>query len=300
LKSNRSIVFLGIILFCVCLFFAGIALVYFYFRNQPPSTVTNNSGYYIRGSKVYYLGGFPSTAFELEGADVRTFEILDDSQVYARDQGQVYFNGHVIPDADPATFELLDSPYSKDSRHVYVSGEIFTDDPVTFEIVSGNIMRDAQHIYWSTSIISDDPTNLVVLGGENYYTYLHDSTTVFVNGNPIPDADPASFEIIMDGYSRDASHIFYFNEILPEADSASFEVLESPFSRDVDSVFWMENVISGADPATFKVLNADFECSADANVAFYQDQAIPNFDPNSVHAGSQVTNCDSNGLYFSP
>ncbi len=299
MKSNRTYIILAFVFLCLCLVSAIISIVvYTNFRNQPPSSLNNDSGYYIRGNKIYYLEGFPGTAFAIEDANVREFKIIDTQ--YALDDVQVYFNGSPIEDADPATFELLESPFSRDVRHVYVSGTIFTNDPVNFEIVEGNALRDSQHIYWSTEIISDDPTHLVILGGQNFYTYLHDSTTVFVNGNLIPGADPLTFEMISDAYSRDASQVFYFNEPMTEADSATFEVLESPFSRDSDSVFWMENVISGADPATFKVLNANFECSADANVAYYQDQPVPNFDPDSIPATSQVTNCDSVGIYFSP
>jgi hypothetical protein len=273
-------------------------VLYINFKNQPPSSLGNDSGYYIRGNKVYYLAGFPSTAFEIGSANVQAFTIIDTQ--YALDDVHVYFTGSAIEDADPATFELLESPFSRDARHVYVSGTIFTNDPVNFEIVSGNALRDSQHIYWGTEIISDDPSNLKILYSENYYTYLQDSTTVFVNGNPIQGADLPTFEVILDDYAQDAVHIFYFGEIIPEADPATFEILESPYARDLDSVFWMENIIAGVDVATFRVLNANFECSADASFAYYQDQSVPNFDPNSIPATSQVTNCDSNGMYFSP
>jgi hypothetical protein len=298
-KSNRIYIIPVFVFLCFCLVSAIISVVvYTNFRNQPPSSLANDSGYYIRGSKVYYLEGFPGTAFVIEDANVREFKIIDSQ--YAMDDTRVYFTGSVIEDADPATFELLESPFSRDARHVYVSGTIFTDDPVNFEIVSGNALRDSQHIYWSTEIISDDPSNLVILYSENYYTYLRDSRTVFVNGNPIPGADLLTFEVIQDGYARDAVHIFYFGEVISEADAATFEILESPYARDLGSVFWMENLIVGADVSTFRILNANFECSADAKVAYYQDQPIANFDPASIPSTSQVTNCDASGMYFSP
>lgn len=261
--------------------------------------MTNDSGYYIRGSKVYYLGGFPSTAFEVEGADVRSFEILDDEQAYARDERQVYFNGNVIQAADPSTFEVLESWFSRDINHVYISGEVFTDNPAHFEILGESLYRDSEHVYWSTNIISDDPASLVVLFSQDYYTYIKDSQNVFVNGNVIADADVDTFEVLSSGYARDADQVYYFDQVLP-ADSGTFEVLEIPYSRDSQHVFWMENLISGADPATFKVLNANFECSADSQAAYYQDQPISNFDPASIPADSQVSNCDANGMYFSP
>lgn len=297
MKSNRLIIIVILVFVCVCLT-SLTAAGFIYLRNRPPSSVTSSSGYYVRGSHVYYLGGFPSTAFAIDNADVKTFNILDSQ--YALDNTHVYFNGSLIPDADPASFELLDSPFSRDAQHVYVSGTVFTNDPANFEILTENVYRDSQHIYWSTEIISDDPSNLEILHDENYYTYVKDSTTVFVNGNSIQGADSDSFEVILDGYARDAAHIFYFGGIIPDADSATFEILESPYAKDGNSVFWMEHLIEGVDVSTFQVLNADFECSADSTTAYYQDQPIPNFDPNSIPADSHVTNCDINGMYFSP
>jgi hypothetical protein len=298
-KSNRAYIILAFVFLCICLVSAIISIVvYTNFKNQPPSSLTHDSGYYIRGRIVYYLEGFPGTAFAIEDANVKTFNIIDTQ--YALDDVFVYFRGSPIPEADPATFELLNSPFSRDLNHVYISGTIFTDDPGNFEILGENVYRDSQHIYWNTEIISDDPSNLVILYSENYYTYFKDSTTVFVNGNPIPGADLPTFEVIQDGYARDAAQIFYFGEIILEADPATFEILESPYARDLNSVFWMEKLIADADVSTFRVLNANFECSADANVAYYQDQPVPNIDPASIPSTSHVTNCDSAGMYFSP
>ncbi len=290
--------FIGLIFLCLFLLCLGVTIwIYIQYKNQPPSSLTNDSGYYIRGSKVYYLGGFPSDAFEIESANASKFHIIDTQ--YAVDDAHVYFTGSLISDADPSTFELLDSPFSSDARHVYVSGQIFSDDPSNFEIVEGNISRDSQHIYWSTEIISDDPVNLAVLFSQDYYTYLKDSTTVFVNGGPIAGAEVDSFEVLAPGYGRDANQVYYFDQAMP-ADLNTFEILEIPYSLDSKSVFWMENIILDADPNTFRVLNANFECSADSTHAYYQDQLIPNFVPNSIPADSQVTNCDSAGIYFSP
>lgn len=296
MKTNRTLIISIVIFFClICLLISGIG--YFYFANQPPSSLSNNSGYYIRGSKVYYLAGFPSESFEIESANASTFKIIDTQ--YAFDDARVYFNGSSISDADPSTFEVLDSPFSRDAKHVYVSGKIFTDDPASFEILDENISRDSQHIYWSTEIISDDPANLTILFSQDYYTYIKDSQTVFVNGNPIVVADADTFEVWSAGYGHDANLVYYFDQVLP-ADPNTFEIIEIPYSRDSETVFWMQNVISDADAQTFRVLNADFECSADSQTAFYQDKPIPNFDPNTIPANSQVTNCDANGIYFSP
>src|SRR5690242_852318 len=128
MKDKRWLVILLIIAAIICLVCTVVGgVMYVRIRNQPPSTVTNDAGYYVRGRTVYYLGGFPSTAFEVEGADAGTFQIIDSQ--YAKDASQVYFNGQIIPDSDPATFEVMELWFSRDANHVYVSGTIFTDDP---------------------------------------------------------------------------------------------------------------------------------------------------------------------------
>ena len=85
---------------------------------KAPDSSVDDAGYHVRGSAVFYLNPFPGKAFEVDGADAASFDILD--RTYARDSGQVYINGHALPGAQPGSFELLDRPgYSRDSRRVY-------------------------------------------------------------------------------------------------------------------------------------------------------------------------------------
>ena len=296
MKLNRTLIVIGLVFLCFC--FASLIVGYTLFQSRPPSSLSD-SGYYIRGSKIYYHPGFGiAEPFEILGADHDAFVILD--QRYALDTSHVFYDGIPIPDSDPSTFEILKPPFSRDSKHVYTSGNTFSDDPVNFEILGENISRDSHHIYWDAEVISDDPSHLVVIGNSGLYTYLKDLRMVFVYGNPIQGADPATFEVIADGFSRDASHIFYFDEIIPQADSATFEVVQSPYARDINAVFWMKNIIPGADPKTFQVLNANFECSADSEHAYYQNVIIQNAVPSTFPPNSIVTNCTETNIFFSP
>ncbi|MBK7320298.1 DKNYY domain-containing protein [Candidatus Villigracilis affinis] len=296
-NTKRTYLIAAAVFLCLCpLVAAGIG--YLYFSDMPPGSLSD-SGYYVRRTKVYFHPGFGlASPFEITGADHDSFVILDQS--YALDASHVYIDGSQIPDADPSTFELLQHPFARDSRHVYASGHAFSDDPANFESLAENISRDGKHIYWNAGIISDDPSHLVIIGSWNYHTYLKDSKTVFVNGNPIQGADANSFEVIADAYSRDERHVFYFYEIIPNADGATFEMLESPYARDGNAVYWMGQAIPNADPKTFKVLNANFECSADADHAYYQDQVIANVDPSALPSNIQVTGCSETEIYTNP
>jgi hypothetical protein len=298
MNSKAARVLLSLVFICLGFVLAAGVFAYLVLQDRAPSRLSD-SGYHLRRTKVFFHPGFGlSSPFEISGADRASFEILDHS--YARDASMVYFDGVPIPEADPSTFQLLSPPFALDARHVYVNRDIFSDDPIHFEIVKGNISRDSKHIYWSTSIVSDDPTHLSVLESSGYYTFFKDSTTAFVNGNPIAGADPRSFDVIAEGYSRDAVHIFYFDEMILKADISTFEILESPYARDVDSVFWMANLIPDASPDTFKVLNANFECSADAQHAFYQDQMIHGYDPDEIPVDAQVIGCSATDVRFTP
>jgi hypothetical protein len=284
----------GVVLVCGV---AGLA-VFLYLTNLPPNAL-DSSGYYVRGGKVYYNRGFPDGPFVMATADVSTFK--DMGSGYAHDQRQVYFLGGTILGADVPTFVLLPaSDASKDKNHVYQGVEVVSNDPDHYEFLGGPLTKDSQHVYWSNKIISDDPAHFVIIQQSGGYAYDRDARTVFVQGNPILQADPATFQVIQEDYARDQRHIFYFDQVIASADLASFQVLASPYARDAQSVFWMQHPIPGADPQSFKILNLAFQCAADHKQAYYQNQVIANADPKSFPAGQTVNNCSASDISFSP
>ena len=44
--------------------------------SRSPNSLFDKPGYYVRGSKVYYLDAFPGSAAEIAGADAATFQPL--------------------------------------------------------------------------------------------------------------------------------------------------------------------------------------------------------------------------------
>ena len=119
MKSNRMPLIIGIlfVIFCCISVFVG----FLYFQTRPPGRLSD-SGYYVRITKVYYYPGFGlSEPFEIENAHVSTFEILDELGQYAKDKNHVYFQGAIIPEADPQTFSVLNENYNcaVDANHAY-------------------------------------------------------------------------------------------------------------------------------------------------------------------------------------
>ena len=115
-------------------------------------------------------------------------------------------------------------------------------------------------------MLSEDPTHFAIVSTADHHLYTKDGRTVHVNGNPIPEADPSTFQVLQGAYTRDSQHVFYFDQPIVEADLSSFRPLDGPYASDSAHVYWMGKAIDGADPSTFRVLNANFECSTDTSV----------------------------------
>jgi hypothetical protein len=112
-----------------------------------------------------------------------------------------------------------------------------------------------------------------------------DRVTVWLYGEMIDGADPASFRPLRDGYAVDNQRAYYrrtgieacdlgslqvvgegidaflvddecvFSGIFqaPVRDRSSFEQLGAGYARDAYQVYWMQYVVQGADPASFHV-----------------------------------------------
>jgi hypothetical protein len=267
-------------------------------RNGPPSSLFEQAGYHVRDDKVYYLNAFPGKAFEIGGADAASFRALDST--YGLDKSNVYFYGHPLPDADAETFELLDRPsFAKDRRHVYLLDRVISDDPAHFALLDGGLAKDSHVVYWSNgSVLSEDPAHFAIISNADDYLFTKDGRTVRVNGNPIADADPATFQVLQGAYARDDRRVFYFDHQIADVDLSSFRPLDAPYASDSTHVFWMGKPIDGADPHTFRVLNADFECSADGQRAYYRQTAIAGADPRTFPPDRAVTNCSETSISF--
>ncbi|MCU1695385.1 MAG: hypothetical protein JWR34_1448 [Mycobacterium sp.] len=267
-------------------------------RNRTPNSLFDASGYHVTDDKVFYLNAFPGKAFQIDGADVASFQAFD--QTYARDMSNVYLNGGVLSGADAATFLPLERPgFAKDAHHVYQRDVAISADPAHFELLDGELSKDGSAVYWSDGrVLSEDPAHFVIISNVDHYLFTKDAETVQVNGNPIDQADPATFRVLGGAYATDGQRAFYFTDRIPDASLASFHSIESPYAGDSDRVYWMGKAIDGADPATFRVLNAAFECSADAEHAYYRQTVVAGADPRSFPAGRAVTGCSESSITF--
>src|SRR5690348_16821237 len=125
-------------------------------------------------------------------------------------------------------FRSLDrGGFAKDRRHVYQLDRPISDDPAHFALLDGGLSKDSTAIYWTDgSVLSDDPTHFAIIANTDHYLFTKDSRTVQVNGNPIAQADPATFRVLKGAYAQDDRHVFYFSDHVAVADAASFRALD--------------------------------------------------------------------------
>jgi hypothetical protein len=267
-------------------------------RNRTPNSLFDAAGYHVAEDTVYYLNAFPGKAFQIDMVDVASFHVFD--QTYARDKSNVYLDGAVLPGADAATFQPLQRPgFAKDAHHVYLRATAISSDPAHFELLDGELAKDGAAVYWSDgSVLSEDPAHFVIISNVDHYLFTKDAGTVHVNGDPIAQADPATFRVLGGAYATDGQHVFYFTDPITDAGLSSFRLLEGPYASDAQHVYWMGKAIDGADPATFRVLNANFECSADNQHAYYRKAVIAGADPRSFPPGRAATGCSETSITF--
>lgn len=83
MKSNPTQIIFGIVFICLCLVLITGIIGFNFFQNRPPSSLSA-SGYYVRGSTIYYHPGFGIG---------EPFEITEDSQF-------AYYQNNIIQNVD--------------------------------------------------------------------------------------------------------------------------------------------------------------------------------------------------------
>jgi len=158
----------------------------------------------------------------LEGVNADDFKVLDTAR-YATDGKYVYafraafefcdvVSGFtVIPNVDLASFEILNSYYSKDKNQVFKTSLRETE--------GRRLDSDTQEIIFSANMIvlnADPETFRLYDRNMRMFGITLDKNNVYLGDKIIPNADPGSFEIIRDFsafgpgtiYARDDNSVF--------------------------------------------------------------------------------------------
>ena len=198
----------------------------------------------------------------IKGLDLKTFEHIDD--YYYKDKNNIYYdldnNLYKIKNADLATFEVLNSPYSssiyfaKDKNNVYYQNKkingIVADG---FEQIQSNFIKDKNRLY---KIDEDEEKNEIKLIPINEKVNLE------------------NFEEIGGNYYKDDKNLYYFGE--------------NEFKK-----------IEGADPNSFKYDNENYTFIAkDKNNVYFEGEKVKGIDVNSAEGINGLWIKDENNVFY--
>ena len=156
-----------------------------------------------------------------------------------------------IEGADPATFRLLASGYAKDARNVFFEGDRFAvRDVASFELLDYGFARDRVTGYYHEGPVEgSEGTAFTVVDSHHakdraraFYATLEPAhPRPLVRTKPLHGADVATIASLGGRYVKDAKRVWYEGEPVLNADAASFETLSPPVDgadvRDVRARF---------------------------------------------------------------
>ena len=198
----------------------------------------------------------------IKGLDLKTFEHIDD--YYYKDKNNIYYdldnNLYKIKNADLATFEVLNSPYSssiyfaKDKNNVYYQNKKINGIVIDgFEQIQSNFIKDKNRLY---KIDEDEEKNEIKLIPINEKVNLE------------------NFEEIGGNYYKDDKNLYYFGE--------------NEFKK-----------IEGADPNSFKYDNENHTFIAkDKNNVYFEGEKVKGIDVNSAEGINGLWIKDKNNVFY--
>ena len=240
--------------------------------------------YVTEGKEVYYgIPGYKEDLVKLEKANADKFVIIN--PYFGKDNKNVYYQGGIIKDSDPATFRFLggvstligSTGYSKDKKNVYYLGDIIT---------------------------GADSASFTVL--DKVEGYGKDNKNVYFMGKRLDYADSASFKTIGNDYTADKNAVYYKSEKLTGADPAGY-TLDGHYLLSSGSVFYRKEK-TGYDMNTFKVMEEFFDGNTcwngyvyamvkDKNGVYVRDEKIQGIDPETFKAVGAGLYEDKNYYY---
>jgi hypothetical protein len=183
---------------------------------------------------------------------------------------------------DATSFKALSLEYTKDKNMVYYRWispgkfwvvEVDEADAASFEVIGFNLARDKNNVWWY--------------------------------GRILPGADPATTQIVHEGYVwKDKNKVWYQHQPIVAADPKTFRHVGAGYYIDAKGAYWSGDLIDDADPETFKVLGGNSFVAVDRTSVYCSGQRQPHLDAGSckfiLHAphGYQVIS-DKNGVYLS-
>lgn len=206
-----------------------------------------NDEYAVDEQHVYSHGEI------VEGMVADGFTVI--TPYYRKDKNQAYYFNTPIPESDPSTFKVFNDSVSKDDKHVYYRGYI-VDNRTVAEVNRSDASELEKMWKWNSLHLS--PTRVILVPTDdvkditnNFYAYNNE---VYSRNNKLLGVKPEDVVILDDGktFVRIGSQIFYYNAVVEGADPNTFTVIADRFSKDAKHVYWEVYKVVDADPLTFE------------------------------------------------
>lgn len=175
-----------------------------------------------------------------------------DSGSYQRQNGEWRFDDRPLAEQPIGKLVVLNRRFARTATQVfYRHSRIEGADAASFEALDEHHGRDRQRVYH----------------GDTYRVSQDYFTTQRIRITVLADAEPASFQLMSQGYARDGRQAYFEGEPFAVRDVASLEVLDYGFARDKHSGYYLRTPVNNSGGTGFEVLSAHY--AKDANQVFY-------------------------------
>ena len=178
------------------------------------------------------------------------------SPYYRKDKNQAYYFNTPIPESDPDTFKVLNDAISKDKRNLYYNGNIIENKKLSE--VSRSDADELQKM-WKWKSLHLDATTVILVPSDDIEDITNDfyayNNEVYARNKKLTDVKPADV-IVLDQdektFVRIGNQVFYYGIAILGADPETFTVISDRFSKDANHVYWSEHRVTDADPSNFE------------------------------------------------
>ncbi|MDQ1096907.1 MULTISPECIES: DKNYY domain-containing protein [Chryseobacterium] len=222
---------------------------------------------------VYYI--LQHYGFKIiEGADPKTYELIDNHPNWARDRSHYFYSDKLVH-ADRKTFAFINSFFMKDKDSVYTTPNTggfksILPNSGNAEAVNDYYMRFGNTIYYPSFQQGSDGTtrsfdSIHAIRVINEQTICVNNKDILILGKNFKyaEVDAPSFQLLtFDGdqddaymfsyYSKDKNHVYYDQEVIPGADVKTFILIGRDFGKDDKNAYFQNKLLKGVDATSFK------------------------------------------------
>ena len=262
------------------------------------------SGYKVGWKNVYFYTKyrFEIKKDKVEGADTKTFEVLESPGHYAKDKHRVYYKFHPLEESDPKTFST-DSLFGinflcRDQQSIYFENKLVSRDADHFTRIDKYYFKDTKYIYRARyghkdidlkgfDIIEEvDQSTFQALE----FPYCRDKNHVFFKKHKLTKLNPDKVKLLIDElgfyyFAMDDKVVYFYENLLPNADPATLVRVKPSWWKDKKQVYHWGKVLPSANPKTFEPVknhlgNAYFYSKDDRHV-YYKATKLEGVNPST-------------------